>query len=338
MEKLRLGLIGLNFGQCVVGDLMSKPDLPVRLVKVCDLDQSKAQEVAAKHKLAISPSLDAMTADPDIDAICLYTGPNGRAGLIRKLICAGRDVMTTKPFETDPDAALEVLNKAKSLGQVVHMNSPGPRPFGEMAIISDWIAKGRIGRPTLAQASAWAYYGATPADKSWYDDSVKCPLAPMFRLGIYPLNDLMTIFKNPVAVQVIHSKVETLRPTPDNCSMNIIFADGAIVNIVASFVVGCNPYKNTKVICGTKGVIYYAAGPKSPNEEPEPVILSTGEGVEKRNPLGHCGLYDWEFFAKRVNGEIKEDVTQPEDIVAAIRVVKAMSEAELTGKTVEIKC
>ncbi len=336
MEKLRLGLIGLNFGRHMVDDVMSKPDLPVRLVKICDLDQAKAREIAGKHNLAVSPSLDALAADPEIDAICLYTGPNGRADLIRSMIRSGKDVMTTKPFELDPAAALDVLNEAKTIGRVIHLNSPQPRPFGEMAVIRGWIDQGRIGRPTLAQASVWAYYGRTRADGSWYDDPLKCPLAPMFRLGIYPLNDLLTIFKNPVSVQVAHSRIETERPTPDNCSMTITFADGAIVTIVASFVVGTDFYKNTKTICGTQGVIYYGVGPRATPADPQPVTLSTPDGVETKQVTEYSGAYDWEFFARRIRREVPEDVTKPEDIVAAIRVVKAMSEAERTGSVVAI--
>ena len=335
---LRMGLVGLNFGKYICDQLTTVPNLPVKLAKVCDLIPEKAQEMATKYGVSTSPSLTALLADPEIDVIGLYVGPNGRADLIRQIIRAGKDVMTTKPFEVDAAAALSVLREARQLGRVVHLNSPNPRPAGEAAVIRDWLAAGAIGRPTLAHASVWVYYGPTPADDSWYNDPKRCPLAPMFRLGIYPLNVLLTVFKDPVAVQVMHSRIETQRITPDNCSMTIRFKDGAIVNLIASFVVGGKDYyKNSLTICGTKGVIYHATGPKPrEGEPPTPLLLSTDAGIEAKVPQGHAGDYDWEFFAARVRGEIKEDITQPEDIVAAVRVVNAMSQAELTGETVLI--
>jgi len=136
----------------------------------------------------------------------------------------------------------------------------------------------------------------------------------------------------------MYSRVQTLRPTPDNSSMTIRFRDGAIVNLIASFVVGGpDHYKNTLTIGGTKGVIYYATGPKPrEGEPPTQVVLSTDAGVQMRTPQTHAGAYDWDFFVSRVLGEEKADVTTPQEIVAAIRIVNAMSEAEQTGQTVEL--
>lgn len=337
-SRLRLGLVGLNFGRHICEGLVTNPQLPVQLAKVCDLDPARVQEMAAKYHVPISPSLEALLADPEIDVIGLYTGPNGRAELIRRIIRAGKDVMTTKPFEVDPEAALAVLREARELGRVVHMNSPNPRPFGEMAIIKKWIEAGAIGRPTLAHADVWAYYGPTPADGTWYDDPIRCPVAPIFRLGIYPLNGLLTIFAAPVSVQVTHARVETQRCTPDNACLTIAFADGAIANIMASFVVGgVDYYKNALTVAGTKGVIYYRTGPKSRSNPAEAkVVLSTADRLEEETVQVHAGEYDWDFFAQRVRGEVKQDETSPEQIVAALRVVQAMGQAERSGQTVRL--
>lgn len=338
MEPIRLGLVGLNFGQWICKALTETPG-PVRLAKVCDLDAAKAAATGEKFGVPTSPSLEALLDDPAIDAIGLYTGPNGRADLVRQIIRAGKDVMTTKPFEVDPEAALAVLHEARTLGRVVHLNSPNPRPFGEMAIIKAWVDAGAIGRPTFAHSDVWVYYGATPADGSWYDDPERCPVAPVFRLGIYPLNGLLTLFGAPATVQVAVTRVETERPTPDNAVLTLTTVDGAIITVLASFVVGGKDYyKNSLTIGGTKGVIYYRTGP-SPREDfaLPTLMLSTEDGIETRTVTETAGAYDWHFFAQRVRGEIAEDVTTPEQIVAAIRVVQAMSRAELTGEIVRLE-
>ncbi len=236
------------------------------------------------------------------------------------------------------EAALAVLREARELGRVVHLNSPNPRPYGEMTVIAEWLDAGLLGQPTLAHASTWCYYGATPADGSWYDDPQQCPAAPLFRLGIYPLNNLLTIFHHPVSVQVTHSRVETLRPTPDNASATIKFTDGAIVTLSASFVVGGpEVYRNSLTIAGTRGVIYYNTRAKPRDGSPEVSLqLSTGERLEERCITAHAGDYDWPFFAQRVRGEATEDSTTPEQIAAAIRVMEGISQAELSGETVSI--
>jgi predicted dehydrogenase len=333
---LRLGLVGLNFGRHVANELMAHPG-PVVLAGVCDLVAEKAQAMATELGVPAYASLDALLAAPEIDVIGLYTGPNGRAELLRRIIRAGKDVMTTKPFEVDPVAALDVLREAQALGRVIHLNSPNPRPFGEMVVIQDWIGAGRIGRPTVAHSSVWAYYGATPADGTWYDDPIRCPVAPIFRLGIYPLNSLLTIFGAPRTVQVTHTRVETGRPTPDNASLTIGCADGGIINIMASFVVGGpDCYKNALTIGGTRGVIYYRTGPKEAEGTAATLTLVSADGVDTREVLTHAGAYDWDFFAERVRGRVAADQTTPEQIIAALRVVQAMSAAERTGQTVAV--
>ena len=338
-KPVRLGLVGLHFGCTVCRELMGDLNLPVRLTKVCDLDPARAEAASAEFNVPVSPSLDALLEDPEIDAIGLYTGPAGRANLIRKIIRAGKDVMTTKPFEVDADAAMEVLQEAAALKRVVHLNSPNARPYGQAAIINEWVREGLIGQPTIAQANAWVYYGKTEPDGTWYDDPLRCPLAPVFRIGIYPLNLFLSIFKDPVEVQTTSSRIETLRPTPDNASLTVRYKDGGITNILASFVVGSIPdrYRGGMVIGGTKGFIYFNTGPAARVGGPHAnLVLSTDDRLDYRTVTRFAGDYDWEFFAQRVCGEVDRDVTTPEEIVEAIRVVNAMSESEQTGNVVRL--
>ncbi len=158
MEPVRMGVVGLRFGASVCEGLVQQTQAPVTIVGVTDLDREKAQRVSETCGLPVMDSLEAMLADPNIEAIALYTPPAGRARLIRQIVAAGKDVMTTKPFEVDPAEALAVLREAKQAGRVVHLNSPNMRPFGEMAPIHEWVQAGRLGRLTLAQANTWVNY------------------------------------------------------------------------------------------------------------------------------------------------------------------------------------
>jgi len=339
MSPLRLGVVGLNFGCTVCRDLLANPNLSVRLTKVCDLDAARARAGSEEFAVPCAPSLEVLLDDPEVDAIGLYTGPCGRADLVRRIVRAGKDVMTTKPFELDADAALAVLREAGELGRVVHLNSPGPRPLGEAAIVKEWVDSGAIGRPTVAQANTWCYYGRTPADGTWYDDPLRCPVAPVFRIGIYALNMLLAVFHDPLTVQVTRSRVETQRPTPDNASLTVGFGDGGIVNILSSFVVGSEPdrYRGGVTIGGAQGRIYIGTGPRRRDAGPQAdLVLSTDDRLEFRTVNQHSGDYDWEFFAQRVRGEVDKDVTAPEEIALGIRVVNAMSQSEQTGATVRV--
>src|SRR5690606_32877601 len=127
--------------------------------------------------------LEDVLADPAIAASGLCTPPQGRAELVRRCLEAGKDVMTTKPFDLDLDAAAAVLTEARERGRVVHLNSPSPEP-PDLVQIEAWIREYDLGRPVAARAEMLTSV-REEADGTWYDDPQRCPLAPMFRLGIY---------------------------------------------------------------------------------------------------------------------------------------------------------
>ena len=100
----------------------------IELVGLCDRDVSISSRIAKRHAVRQYASLDEVLGDPEVEAVGLFTPPNARAELIRKIIRAGKHVMTTKPFELDAAAALAVLEEARALKKIVHINSPEPLP------------------------------------------------------------------------------------------------------------------------------------------------------------------------------------------------------------------
>jgi len=331
-RPLRMGVVGLNFGRYIIND--SVPNQAkglVEIVKVCDLVEERLAEFS---QYPGTQRFEDLLEDPQIDVIGLFTGPVGRARLVEQCLDAGKDVMTTKPFELDPEEALRVLRKAKALGRVVHMNSPNARPQADLQKLLELRDDGTLGRLTLAISTVWVYYGPTEPAGNWYDDQRLCPAAPIFRLGIYPLNNLSQLMGPAQSVTVQTTRVETKRPTADNAAMTIVYESGAIATMAASFVVGGKDfYRNSITLCGTKGVAYLDVGPRPRVPDPKPqLIISTEDRLETLELDSRSGEYDWEFFYDRVTGKVAEDVTRPEDIVESIRIVDAMRRAEVSGK------
>ena len=192
MEKLKIGIVGLNFGREIIArELITGPAQPYfELAAVCDLVVGKADQAAKQYCVKAYYDIDSLLTDPNIPVIGLYAGPVGRATLVRRIIRAGKEVMTTKPFETDPDAALDVLIEARRLGRVVHLNSPSPLFTDDLQQIQDWRNEYNLGRPIACRADTWGSYREKP-DGSWYDDPDQCPVAPIFRIGIYTINDIV---------------------------------------------------------------------------------------------------------------------------------------------------
>ena len=73
----------------------------------------------------------------------------------------------------------------------------------------------------------WVNY-CEQADGGWYDDPERCPVAPVFRLGIYIINNLAELFGEPEKVCALSSRILTGRPTADNADLAVLFKNGAI--------------------------------------------------------------------------------------------------------------
>lgn len=332
--------MGLNFGRWMVEELSEGAGARCcELAAVCDVDREKAGRMGAEWGVKAYGELEEVLRDDSIPAIGLFTGPVGRAGLLRRCLAAGKDVMTTKPLELDPEAALAVLREARAAGRVIHLNSPAPLPSGSLRRIEAWRREHDLGRPVAARAETWVSYREA-ADGKWYDDPDRCPVAPLFRLGIYMINDLVRLLGEPETVQVVHSRLFTGRPTPDNAQLMLRFKNGALAGVFASFgVCDGNPYADALTLNFENGTIYRNVGLRGSREKGETrMMLSVGQGqwqkgLESRVVLEGegDGRYQWETFCRAVRGERIEGEIMPEQIVSGLRVIRAMRRAELSG-------
>ncbi|MEI6520688.1 MAG: Gfo/Idh/MocA family oxidoreductase [bacterium] len=337
MKKIPIGIIGLNFGRHIVDQLRTGLGSEYFTVAaLCDIDVEKATALVGDSGAKVYDDIDKLLADPEIPVVGLFTGPNGRAKLLSKIINAGKDVMTTKPFELDTDAALAVLFEAKKLGRVLHLNSPAPLPSPDIAKILEWKEKYNLGLAVGCRTDVWVSY-REKADGSWYDDPTRCPVAPIFRLGIYLINDLVPIFGEAERVNLLSSRIFTGRPTPDNAQLGIQFKTGALANIYASFcVLDGDYYRNSLTLNFENGTIYRNVGPgRNENVSCELTLIQSDNN--KRKVVDNVelnetsGIYQWHNFYKAVNGEKFANEISPEQIVAGLKIINAMIKAEQSG-------
>ncbi len=346
MKRLGICVLGLNFGKHIVDELISSPGNDYfELLGVCDMDRDKADAVAAKAGVKAYYDLQEVLAEDTLPVVGLFTGPAGRAELIETIINAGRDVMTTKPFETDPDAALAVLRRAQELGRVVHLNSPAPAWPADLAQVKQWQQEYDLGRPIAANLNVWVRYQEEP-DGRWLDDPELCPVAPVFRLGIYLINDMVRLIGEPEKVQAFGSRIFTGRPTADNGQLGILFRNGAICNIFASFCIEDGDlYRNGMTLSFERGTVYRNIGPqrKYPKGGVAELALVMGSNDGNRDVVAEAefeqtsGAYQWESLHRAIHGETIPDEVTPEQIAAALRVLQAMAAAERSGTTIVIE-
>lgn len=348
-DNINIVVVGLRFGLEVIRRDYLNPTVAeprIRIIGVCDLDMERAQAAGSELNLKVYASIDDILDDQAVDAVGLFCSPAGRAGLIRKIIRAGKHVMTTKPFELNAEAALDVLNEAKTLKKVVHLNSPGPLPSAENAQIMQWAHEFNLGRQVSVHWETHANY-FHGADGSWYDDPEKCPVAPIFRLGIYGINQIVSLCGPVDEVAVVQSRIRTGRPTPDNALLSLLFKNGVIGSVHVSFCVmnGCL-YPNELTIHYERGTVKCRAVETGENGEMSAMRVSLqtvdadGKLITRKVRFDVSmlsGKYQWGNFYKAVKSglPLQGEIT-PEQIAAGIQVINAMAEAGKTGRNVKI--
>ena len=343
-NRIKMAVVGLRFGEYVADyQIGSGPGASfVELAGVFDLDRKKSAKVSRNHHVREYSSLDEILADDSVEAIGLFTPPKGRAKLIRRIIRAGKQVMTTKPFELDAQDALAVLEEARTLNQVVHINSPGPLPDQETAQILKWQEEFQLGRPVSVR---WETYTRNyeQSDGSWYDDPEACPVAPVFRLGIYGINQLLCLCGKVDAVSVAHSRLFTGRPTADNGELSLQFKNGALGSVFASFCIDDgHRYANNLCIHFARGTVKGEVMETAENHDmlSKKLCLQALDAdhqlFTRTVELGTeqlTGKYQWENFYRAVrNHEMLEGEVSPEMVAHSVQIINAMCEADRKGR------
>ncbi|WP_028547396.1 Gfo/Idh/MocA family protein [Paenibacillus sp. UNC451MF] len=338
MERMNIGIVGLRFGSTVIEELLAgKGGDYFRLHAVCDTDASKADHCALKYGVKPYHSIDELLEDQDVHVIGLFTPPAGRAELIDRIICSGKDVMTTKPFELDPQKAWDILNKARDMKRVVHLNSPGPVGHDMLQYIKAWVEKYDLGIPVGCRSDIWVNYREQP-DGGWYDDPERCPVAPIFRLGIYIINDMIRLLGPAHKVSAMSSRLLTGRPTVDNSQVSILFKNGALANIFGSFCVDDSQrYKGPLILNYEHGTFYCDVMPVKDGEAVKLLLVtrdrSNGERrTEEIQVTGDSGRYQWDVFYESVQKRQVNEEEYIRDIVEGLKVIEAMRRSDQSGK------
>jgi len=340
-NPIKIGVLGLRFGLQQMQEVMHGADEQfVEIRAVCDNVPERLKEGCEAFGCAGYDDLDRMLVESDIEAVALFTGPAGRAGLIRRILHAGKHVMTTKPFEVYPEAGLAVLKEAAGLGLVLHLNSPSALPGDDIRQILAWRREHKLGDLIFANMDGW-YQRREEADGSWYDDPALCPVAPCFRLGIYAINDLIVLAGTPLEVQVLESRKLTGRPTPDIAQLSIRFEGGAIASVRNSFcptptrgVHGSElVFERGVVVRSYDGENHFTAA--NITLKLEAVDADGGrlceEALIPANRASHA--YRWDAFHSAVRGASRDGEVPPETIINGIRIVTAMARAQASRKT-----
>ena len=203
----------LNIGIIGVGTISAQyfaefPKLEgLHVVAVADIDEARAAEVAAEHDVEVL-TVDALLADPRIDAVLNLTIPAAHVDIAMRALRAGKHVYGEKPLALDPDEAAPMLELARERG--LRVGSAPDTVLGTgVQTARALLDSGSIGEP-IAAAVQWSSPGHElwhPAAQFYYQPGG----GPLFDMAPYYLTTLVTLLGPVIRVSGIATRSDRER-------------------------------------------------------------------------------------------------------------------------------
>ncbi|WP_394771027.1 Gfo/Idh/MocA family protein [Lacisediminihabitans sp.] len=203
----------MNIGIIGVGTISAQyfeafPQLAgLHVVAVSDVNEARAAEVAAERGVE-ALSVDALLADPRIDAVLNLTIPAAHIDIATRALLAGKHVYGEKPLALDPAEAAPMLDLARRLG--LRVGSAPDTVLGTgVQTARALLDSGAIGDP-VAAAVHWSAPGHElwhPAPQFYYQPGG----GPLFDMAPYYLTTLVSLLGPVIRVSGVATRSNRTR-------------------------------------------------------------------------------------------------------------------------------
>jgi predicted dehydrogenase len=116
---LRVAVVGYGYwGPNLARNVIERPEL--ELAALCERDPERAAAFSARTPgVQVHQELDALLADPDVDAVLVATPPRTHHAVVRAALEAGKHVLVEKPLATTSADARDLIDVAEEQGVVL---------------------------------------------------------------------------------------------------------------------------------------------------------------------------------------------------------------------------
>ncbi len=118
MDKIGFGVIGAGFWGRNHSRVLS--ELPnTRLVAVCDIDVTRAQDVAKRYEAEWYTSLEKLLARTDIEAVSVCTPTTTHASVSLAALSEGKHLLIEKPIADSVESARKIIDAGRGRGLLI---------------------------------------------------------------------------------------------------------------------------------------------------------------------------------------------------------------------------
>src|SRR6266702_4830787 len=300
---IRAAIVGIGrWGRTLVGSVQGKSGA-IHFTSGHNRTRAHAEAFCAEHGLKLVDSLDAILADPAIDAVVFATPHSEHGAQVEQAAAAGKHVFMEKPFTLDRKSAARALDAVARAGVVLGVAYPR-RFHPGMRELKARIDDGRLGTIAHCYAEQNAPAGLFMPPQSWRADPSEAPAGGMTASGVHNLDAMIHLFGRIDEVYATSLRRAVAYDAEDTTSVMFGFANGMSATLLSCIATAVS-YR--LAVYGTKGCAELLTPECDFHFTPTPDAMPAGrhrqptpEIIENRGFNGI--LAELEAFAAAIDG------------------------------------
>src|SRR6202046_1175470 len=190
---IRAAIVGIgHWGRTLVSAVQGNSS-KIRFTAGHTRTPARAEAFCAEKGIALRDNVDAILADPEIDALYFATPHSEHGGQVERAAAAGKHVFMEKPFTLDRKSAAAALDAVARAG--VTLGVAYPRRFHPgMVELKSRVASGSLGTIAHCSGEQNTPAGLWMAEGSWRATAQEAPGGAMTALGVHNVDAMIHLF------------------------------------------------------------------------------------------------------------------------------------------------
>ena len=333
---IRAAVVGIgHWGRTVINAVQGNSE-KIRFIAGQTRTPARVEAFCAEKGVRLCDSLDAILADPEIDAVYFATPHSEHGGQVERTAAAGKHVFMEKPFTLDRRSAAAALEAVARAG--VKLGVAYPRRFHPgMVELKSRVASGSLGTIAHCYGEQNTPAGLFMAEGSWRATRDEAPGGAMTALGVHNVDAMIHLFGEIDEVYASSIRRAVAYDAEDTTSVMFAMKNGMSASMVCSLVTTVS-YR--LAVFGSKG----CAELRTPNLDFHftaiPAERPAGRQVAVPPQVteypGFNGLLaELDAFADAITGGPSYPIP-PEQILHAVAVFEAIVQSAATHRPVKV--
>ncbi|MFZ2007022.1 MAG: Gfo/Idh/MocA family oxidoreductase [Stellaceae bacterium] len=333
---IRAAVVGIgHWGRTLVSAVQGKSD-KLRFIAGHTRTPARAEAFCAEKDIALKDSLDAILADPEIDAVYFATPHSEHGRHVELAAAAGKHVFMEKPFTLDRKSAAAAVDAVARAGVVLGVAYPR-RFHPGMRELKSRIDSGALGTIAHCYGEQNTPAGLYMAQGSWRATQEEAPGGAMTALGVHNVDAMIHLFGEIDEVYASSIRRAVAYDAEDTTSIQFAMRSGMSASMVCSLVTTVS-YR--LAVFGSKG----CAELKTPNLDFHftriPDGPPTGRHVALPPQVTEYGgfnalLTEIEAFADAIDGGPAYPIS-PDQVLHAVSVFEAIVQSAACRQPVRV--